>query len=138
MPRETLPSSSPPSLWRRYLHTALWVLLALCVLYVGYCGWRTYRHVRDLGAHVAQLRSLETSTLSSLGPLLSSVQQDVHALRRDLALPLALAPHLGWLPWIGPTIEATPQLFCWRVVARRHWHGVGCAAGACSGHSGSG
>ena len=111
MPRGTLPSSSSPSPRRRYLCTALWIVLVLVLVSACCLGGSIYWHIRNLRVHAAQLRSVKPSTLDSVSPILRSVKQDVRALRQDLALPLALAPHLGWVPRIGPTIQATQQLF---------------------------
>jgi hypothetical protein len=82
------------------------VLLAALLL----CGWRTYRHVRQLEAHVAALRTLSLDTLPSLRPGLQQLRDDLTVLRADLAWPLALAPHLGWVPRYGPTLAAAPDL----------------------------
>ena len=106
-------SSTPlfPSPRRRYTRMAIWIAPALLVILIGYRGWSTYRHVRALRSHVAQLRGIQPSTLESAGSLLAAIQQDVRSLRRDLAVPLVLAPHLSWVPRVGPTIAATPQLY---------------------------
>ena len=104
-------STSPSSAWRRLLCRALLVVGILLLLYIAYCGWRTYQHFSDLREHVSSLKTLDSSSLDSLALRLAQIQQDVTLLRRDLSLPLALAPHLGWLPIVGPTVQSGPTLF---------------------------
>jgi len=95
----------------RRLSLAILVRVSLLVVYVGNTAWQARQHLGALRKHVATLRLLFPSNLADVGPALADVRQDVASLRRDLALPLALAPHLGWLPTIGPTVQAGPTLF---------------------------
>jgi len=97
--------------WRRRLVGAILVLGLLSLLYGPYCAWQTCRHLLQLRADLSSLRSLSPSQLDSLAPKLANLQRDVALIRRDLSFPLAVASHLGWLPLIGPTVQAGPELF---------------------------
>jgi len=97
--------------WRRRLVGAILIVGLLLLAYGAYCGWQTYRHFGQLRAHLLGLRSLSLSDADSLGDTLAQLQGDVAYLRRDLGLPLGAAARLGWLPLLGPTLEAAPQLF---------------------------
>ena len=103
-------SSMPGRSSRRLARSLFWVLILALVLYVAYGGWQTYQHLSLLRTHLAGLRASLNSP-GSVGSHLVQLRGDVAALRRDLWLPLALAPHLGWLPGIGPTVQAAPKLF---------------------------
>jgi hypothetical protein len=99
------PRATPP--YGRLI--ALVVALA-CVGYGLYWGWQTAQHARALRAHAQSLRALKPAQLGAAGPLLRAMGKDVALLRADLRLPLAIAPYLGWLPRIGPTLRAAPPL----------------------------
>jgi len=101
------PSGRGSSHLLRYL---LWGLILALVLYVAYSGWRTYQHLSSLRAHLNGLKA-SLSSPSIAGSHLVQIRGDVAALRRDLWLPLTLAPYLGWLPGVGPTVQAAPKLF---------------------------
>jgi hypothetical protein len=87
------------------------IIGALIILYGLFRGWQTYRHIAQLRTHVYSLKALGPDDLASVGTTLAQLEQDVALIKRDLALPLAAAPHLGWLPVIGPTVSAGPTLF---------------------------
>lgn len=95
---------------RRLVRHLLWGLVLLLLLYLGYSAWQTYRHLSALRTHLTALRA-SLGSPSVAGSHLVRLQDDMAALRRDLWLPLTLAPHLGWLPGMGPTVQATPKLF---------------------------
>jgi len=95
---------------RCYWVALLEAILLLLALYLLYSGWQTYRHVQSLRGQLAALREIKPATLDALEPILVGTQSDLAALRRDLALPLAIAPHLGWVPRYGTTIRAAPKL----------------------------
>lgn len=97
--------------WRRRLLGAILVLALLLLLLVACWSWRTYRHLSSFRAHLIELKSFSPSDVSALGRTISQLQEDLTLIRRDLALPLSVAPHLKWLPTVGPTIQAGPSLF---------------------------
>lgn len=101
---------SNPTQRRTRLYLVIAVLLVL-LLIVGYQVWQTWRHASSLRAHLEQLRATGIEQPRQLGPGLELIQQDLQHLSRDLRLPLAVAPYLGWMPVIGPTVKAAPILF---------------------------
>ncbi len=96
---------------RRRVGLICLVLLLLLVLLMLAWSWQTYRHAQALRRHAQALRALDREGLSNLGAALDQARHDMTLLRRDLALPLALGPRLGWVPEVGPTLEALPVLF---------------------------
>lgn len=81
------------------------------LLVVGVWAFRTYRHAMQLRDHAAGLMALDVAHLDDLGPRFALIQDDVALLRRDLTIPLAIAPYLVWVPRYGPTVAAAPDLF---------------------------
>ena len=109
--RPHMESSSPKrNLGRRRPRTILKIVAVAALVLLACWAIITYRHARNLRDHLVQLKALEPARLDSLGLVLSLVQQDAARLRRDLSLPLAVAPYFGWLPSIGPTVAAAPVL----------------------------
>jgi len=95
--------------WRRRLVRGILMAVVLLLLSYGpYRGWQTWQHLLALRAHLSDIRSLSPSNLDSLGANLAHLQRDVTLLKRDFSYPLAMAPHLGWVPLVGPTLQAGP------------------------------
>lgn len=92
-----------------WVRAALVTVLALALVYLAVSGWLTYRQVTRLRAHVRELTQLRSPV--ALSAQLALIQQDVKQLDRRLALPLAAAPKLGWLPRVGPSLAAAPVLW---------------------------
>ena len=104
------PPMSPAHPRRHPLRIVILLLVLLALLYLAFQTWQTYRHVAQLRAHLSSLRS-SIGSPSALGVQLVRLQDDLVLLRRDLWLPLAMAPYCGWIPVIGPTVQAAPRLF---------------------------
>ncbi|MBC7235029.1 MAG: DUF4012 domain-containing protein [Chloroflexi bacterium] len=100
-------SISSRRLWAR---RGFFFLLALFIALLLLWGWRTYRHAAALRAHLRELATLRVENLDRVSPYLALLQDDLVRLRRDLAIPLALAPKLSWVPRFGPTLQAAPTL----------------------------
>ena len=94
-----------PHLWRILL-----ALLALILVYLLYAGAQTYRHATSLRAHASTLKNNALSNPGIVGDELRAVRGDVARLRRDLGPLLWAARGLGWVPWVGPTVRAGPDL----------------------------
>jgi len=95
---------------RVYVRAALLTLLALLLVYVLYTGWSVYRHAAALREQLGALRAAGLDHPKEIGPRLHAVREHVALLRGDLAVALAIAPRLGWLPSVGPTLAAAPEL----------------------------
>ncbi len=106
-----IPAWLKPAMWQHPWRTGLSLLGVLVLLYMLFTGWQTYRHVASLRGHVAKLRAVPPSDVAALGSGLLEVQRDVAHLRRDLWLPLTIAPHLGRLPGVGPSVQAGAAFF---------------------------
>ena len=101
--------------WRRL---AGWLILILVTFGLAWLGWRAvlvWQCAGRLREDVNRLQALAEA--NPAGPkaadalaVLAALRADVDALE-DAAGPfLALAPHLGWLPQIGPTVQVAPHL----------------------------
>jgi C4-dicarboxylate-specific signal transduction histidine kinase len=95
---------------RRWALRGALIALALLLIVFVVWGWRTYRQVTALRDQAREMTALRVERLDELTPALERMQDDVARLRRSLTIPMALAPHLGWLPRIGPTVQAAPTL----------------------------
>ena len=102
--------SSYALLWHRRILGTVLILILLLLSYVAYSAWQTHRHLAALRAHIGQVKSLVPLSPAALCSIPAQVQRDVALLRRDLSLSVSLAPYFGWLPYIGPTLEAGAKL----------------------------
>ncbi len=73
-------------------------------------GWNVQRHARALAVDVHAFGEHLAADPPTVGVGLDALSRDLRLLRRDLGLPLVLAPHLGWLPRVGPSVQAAPDL----------------------------
>jgi hypothetical protein len=96
---------------RRY--RLLFVLLLACGLSAWMIakGSRTYRAANDLKTSAAQLAASMDADLGSLdfnllGEEVKTARQAAESLQLEIAPFTFLTDRLGWLPWIGPTIQA--------------------------------
>lgn len=96
----------------RYL---FWGAAAFFVLWLGLKGWAIGRAVVSLQSRQAEVEALLADGLTALNPddaeaLVLGVRQDVLVLQRETAVFMPLTPYLGWVPKLGPTIQAAPIL----------------------------
>lgn len=85
-------------------------VLALLLAYLLYAGVQTYRHLTSLRGHASVLKHQAMANPGIVGEELRAVRGDVARLRRDLGPLLWAARGLGWVPWVGPTVRAGPDL----------------------------
>jgi hypothetical protein len=95
----------------------LWLLvvgLALVLAGLGCRVWRVWRVARPLLARVRTVQVLaanpDTVDPTELVPLVRETHADLVTLRDEARPFLALAPRLGWVPGIGPDLQALPPL----------------------------
>ena len=74
-------------------------------------GSRTYRVANDLKNSAAQLAGVMDADLESLdfnllGEEVKTARQSAESLQLEIAPFTLLSNGLGWLPWIGPTLQA--------------------------------
>jgi hypothetical protein len=97
--------------------TMVWLLvagLALMLSGPGYRVWRVWRAAQPLLERMDTVRALAadpaTIDLASVAPMLQETHAELVTLR-DAAHPmLKLAAHLGWVPGVGPDLQALPAL----------------------------
>jgi hypothetical protein len=89
--------------------------LAFLLLWLGLKGCRIAQAANSLQARQAETEQLLAGGLSGIDPaaaeaLILGLRQDVVVLQRETAVFMPLTPYLGWLPRIGPLVQAGPQL----------------------------
>ncbi len=107
------------SLARRLIGAVVLIVVLVVVAGGALTGLRVYSHLSALKQRLDRVESLLGSQKGSTPPLelaatlrqeLGGSQQDVRALQADVDPLLPLLQRLGWLPAIGPSIEAAPHL----------------------------
>ena len=95
----------------------LWLLVAGLVLVLaglGYRVWGVWRTARPLLARARTVQALAADPgsvdLVTLAPLLQETHTELLALRDEARPFLTLASRLGWVPAIGPDLQALPPL----------------------------
>jgi hypothetical protein len=99
----------------RLTRLAILAGLAIILLWLGLKGCRIVRAANNLQVHQAQAELLLEDGLTGLDPvateaLVLGLRRDVVVLQRETAVFMTLAPYFGWLPRVGPLVEASPQL----------------------------
>jgi len=95
-----------------------WAIIALLVIVTGWLAFRLYRVWRAASAlrgDVQAARALVGQGVQEADPrevasLVRAAREDVEALEAAAGPFLRLAPHMGWVPRYGPTIQAAPVL----------------------------
>lgn len=106
---------SPPSRLRKLPLLLTLVGLLLLFVWLGLKGWRIYQAAASLQARQDEARQLITGGLAGLDAsaaeaLVMGVRGDVLTLQEETRIFMPLLPHLEWLPRLGPTLAAAPQL----------------------------
>ncbi|MFO7540816.1 MAG: DUF4012 domain-containing protein [Chloroflexota bacterium] len=101
----------------RLVRTVILLGLTLLLLWLGLKGCRVARAVNNLQSHQDDAETLlaDADGLTDIDPaaaavLVQGIRRDVLVLQRETAVFMPLAPYLGWLPRIGPLVQAAPQL----------------------------
>ena len=94
---------------------ALLLGLAVLLLWLGLKGCRIAQAASSLQARQAEAEMLLADGLTGIDPvaaeaLVLGVRRDVVLVQRETAVFMPLAPYFGWLPRVGPLVEASPQL----------------------------
>jgi hypothetical protein len=95
----------------------VWLLvagLALMLSGPGYHVWRVWRTAQPLLERMDTVRALAadpaTVDLASVAPMLQETHAELVTLRDEARPMLKLAAHLGWVPGVGPDLQALPAL----------------------------
>jgi len=84
-------------------------MAGLVMGYVYICRTRTW--IALLEADMAALTDMDLSVRpADMASSLRTMRADLLGFQSELALPLALAPYMGWLPVYGDDIETVPRL----------------------------
>jgi hypothetical protein len=103
---------------RSWTQWARWGIIVLLVIVTGWFTARLYRVWKAAAAlrsdvQVARAlaeRGVQGVDLQEVDHLLDATREDLAALQAAAGPFLRLAPHMGWVPRYGPTIQAAPAL----------------------------
>ncbi|MEA3339387.1 MAG: DUF4012 domain-containing protein [Chloroflexota bacterium] len=93
-----------------------WSLLIGSLVILTVLGWGYGRVARArewlslIESDLAALQALPQGQAENAQFLLHQTRSDLLGLQSEFALPLALAPHLGWVPGYGADLAAAPRL----------------------------
>ena len=110
---------------------AKWVIRALIAITLAAAIWLAYakfqglkRHL-DTALHIAyklesmasslDIRGIDSQRVILLREDIGALEQSLRAIEGELAIPLAWCPYLGWVPRVGPDIEAAPYLLSFAI-----------------------
>ncbi len=99
----------------RIIRLALLLLLLALVLWAGLKAWRVAGAARSLLAVEDEVRALVADgplnvDADAAEALLLGARGDIVTLRDELGFVRPIAPYLGWVPRLGPTLVAAPHL----------------------------
>lgn len=87
----------------------------LLLLWLGLKAWRVYGAAQSLMAVEQEARELMADGLNAVDPdavesLVLGAREDILTLHQELGFIRPIAPYLGWMPRLGPTLVAAPYL----------------------------
>jgi hypothetical protein len=95
----------------------LLIVLLLCLIAAGWLGWTGYRAAVQARLALADVRQLlalaeapSPQALPALRASLADLESHLAGLRKEATPFLKVAPLLGWLPQVGPTLRDAPPL----------------------------
>lgn len=99
----------------RLIRLALLVALMALLLWLGLKAWRVAQAARSLLNVQEQLPALLENGPMAVDPdaaeaLVFGARADIVTLRDELGFARSIAPHLGWVPRLGPSLVAAPYL----------------------------
>lgn len=89
--------------------------LLILLLWLGLKAWRVYHSAQSLLAIEPEARALMAGGMNQVDPdaaeaLVLRAREDIAVLYDELAFTRPIAPYLGWVPRLGPTLVASPHL----------------------------
>lgn len=89
--------------------------LLIVLLWAGLKTWRVYQAAQSLMDLEPEARALVQGGMKAIDPnaaesLVLSARDDIATLRSELAFMKPIAPYLGWVPRLGPTLVSAPHL----------------------------
>ncbi len=99
----------------RFIRLGLLLGLLVLLLWAGLKAWRVAGAARSLLAAQDEARALLVNGLAGLDAdaaeaLVLDARQDIVTLRDELSFLRPIAPYLGWVPRLGPSLIAAPHL----------------------------
>ncbi|MCI0580023.1 MAG: DUF4012 domain-containing protein [Chloroflexi bacterium] len=96
----------------------LWLVLgglALALGWLGFKGFNTAHAAQSLLSRQAEIEALMAEGVANADPdqteaLVVAIRGDIARLKSNAAPFVAVAPLFGWLPKVGPLLDATPEL----------------------------
>lgn len=87
----------------------------LLLLWLGLKTWRVYGAAQSLMSVEQEARELMAGGVSAVEPdaaesLVLGAREDIVTLYQELGFIRPIAPYLGWVPRLGPTLVASPHL----------------------------
>src|SRR5690606_29606321 len=87
----------------------------LLLLWLGLKTWRVYGAAQSLMSVEQEARELMAGGVSTVEPdaaesLVLGAREDIVTLYQELGFIRPIAPYLGWVPRLGPTLVASPHL----------------------------
>lgn len=87
----------------------------LLLLWLGIKTWRVYGAAQSLMSVEQEVRELMAGGVSAVEPdaaesLVLGAREDIVTLYQELGFIRLIAPYLGWVPRLGPTLVASPHL----------------------------
>ena len=85
------------------------------LLWLGLKAWRVYQSAQSLLSIEPEARALMAGGVKQIDPdaaeaLVLRARTDIAVLHDELAIIRPIAPYLGWVPRLGPTLVASPHL----------------------------
>ena len=87
----------------------------ILLVWLGLKAWRVYQSAQSLLAIEPEARALVAGGVKQIDPdaaeaLVLRARTDIAVLHDELAIIRPIAPYLGWVPRLGPTLVAAPHL----------------------------
>lgn len=106
---------SPPNSTARIARLLVLAGILILLLWLGLKAWRVYQSTRSLLTIEPEVRALMAGGIKQIDPdaaeaLVLRARADIAVLYDELAIVRPIAPYLGWVPRLGPTLVASPYL----------------------------
>lgn len=115
LPTEQQPEATYSSSSARLARWLILVGLLILLVWVGLKTWRVIRATNSLlsvpdKAQVLLAGGLKTADPNAVEALVLGTREDIATLYDELSFTRPLASRLGWIPRVGPLLEASPHL----------------------------
>lgn len=110
-PQQSRSMTRWPIRWK----TVFWLVGLVFLLWAGIKAWRIGQAVNSLLAQQTAVQTVMANGITGINPdeaaaIAQTVRHDFVVLRDETAFLMPVLPKLGWMPKVGPLLEAAPQL----------------------------